>query len=592
MKIHECAAIGDISGVAKAIEAGCSVDAYNTDGLTPLMLAARSPRATPETLQALINLGADVNALALPISAPQLDENAITVLKEMGIDTSFMTLHPKPPAVDSVLTYAVKHASLEKISVLLAAGADVAYVDPCGNSVLQSALLREFAEPKAASLELVGLLIRAGAPLDVKTAYNESAVTSAAFDANLPLLRLLLDAGANPKPLGWNELFFAVAFDDARQVGALATDRDELRTTDCWGRTPFLLAVHAGFLDKAAVLLNAGSDLSAQGRCEQTALTYAIWRQDSTMVRWLIEQGADIEEADQFGIVPLMRACQSGSADCVRELLAAEADVTCCDKQDQGVMHYASSPEIIDLLSDSILSWDEIGVEMRKALVGHEGETLANASLAEFSQYQNRTFGRSNPERMNNPFWEAMVRSRADAYFASVELGETTICREPCWCFDRFGHSLTKLPDGRYVEIGGEHEDYYDPDFCIYNDVVVHHGDGTFDIFGYPEEIFPPTDFHSATLVGSHIYIIGSLGHTGKRQAGDTPVYRLDTTTFSIERINCTGTSPGWIHRHKARLCDGGEIAITDGLVFQDDDLVPNTNVFRLDVAKGVWRSV
>jgi hypothetical protein len=27
------------------------------------------------------------------------------------------------------------------------------------------------------------------------------------------------------------------------------------------------------------------------------------------------------------------------------------------------------------------------------------------------------------------------------------------------------------------VQIGSEHEDDYDPDFCIYNDVFVHGGD-------------------------------------------------------------------------------------------------------------------
>jgi hypothetical protein len=33
----------------------------------------------------------------------------------------------------------------------------------------------------------------------------------------------------------------------------------------------------------------------------------------------------------------------------------------------------------------------------------------------------------------------------------------------------RFGQSLTLLPDCRAVQIGGEHEDWYDADFCIYN---------------------------------------------------------------------------------------------------------------------------
>jgi hypothetical protein len=41
------------------------------------------------------------------------------------------------------------------------------------------------------------------------------------------------------------------------------------------------------------------------------------------------------------------------------------------------------------------------------------------------------------------------------------------------------------------------------------SDVVVHHPDGRIDIFGYPKAAFPPTDFHSARLVGNRIALIG-----------------------------------------------------------------------------------
>ena len=73
------------------------------------------------------------------------------------------------------------------------------------------------------------------------------------------------------------------------------------------------------------------------------------------------------------------------------------------------------------------------------------------------------------------------------------------------WCFDRFGTSKTALEDGRTVHIGGEHEDFYDPDFHIYNDVIVVSSSGQVAIYGYPLEAFPPIDFHSATLVGKTI---------------------------------------------------------------------------------------
>ncbi|KAK4148918.1 hypothetical protein C8A00DRAFT_19337 [Chaetomidium leptoderma] len=71
-----------------------------------------------------------------------------------------------------------------------------------------------------------------------------------------------------------------------------------------------------------------------------------------------------------------------------------------------------------------------------------------------------------------------------DAYHARKEFGlrpsqdSEKGGPEPVFCFCRFGRTETKLPDGRIVYIAGEHEDYYDPDFNIYNDVVVVHRHG------------------------------------------------------------------------------------------------------------------
>jgi hypothetical protein len=122
----------------------------------------------------------------------------------------------------------------------------------------------------------------------------------------------------------------------------------------------------------------------------------------------------------------------------------------------------------------------------------------------------------------------------------------------PTWCFSRFGQSETTLPDGRRVLIAGEHEDWYDPDFYIYNDVVVIRPDDEIEIYGYPRDVFRPTDFHTATLVGDAIYIIGCLGYWGTQTPGETPVCRLDCRTFSIEAIATSGDLPGWIYEHNA----------------------------------------
>lgn len=160
-------------------------------------------------------------------------------------------------------------------------------------------------------------------------------------------------------------------------------------------------------------------------------------------------------------------------------------------------------------------------------------------------------------------------------------------------CFSRFGTSFTELPDGRFVQIGGEHEDFYDPDFCIYNDVIAHERPGAFQIMGYPKEIFPPTDFHSATHVDGFIYIVGGLGYQGSRRFGITPIFRLDCETWEIEVVQASGDNPGWIYGHKARLTDPGFLVVSGGKTYQEIDIeeqyVENNDQFCLNLSEMSW---
>jgi hypothetical protein len=201
---------------------------------------------------------------------------------------------------------------------------------------------------------------------------------------------------------------------------------------------------------------------------------------------------------------------------------------------------------------------------------------------------------------MDFVFWRDMIRTGGSAYSARTRFKDEDSFseRRAVWCYDRFGSSLTELEDGRFVQIGGEHEDYYDPDFYIYNDVVVHGGDGEFQIFGYPREVFPPTDFHTATLCGDGIYIIGCLGYPDDRREGFTPVYRLTLNSWEIRAVETTGQMPGWIDKHRAHFdrernvirVEGGEVQKTsaDG----EQDLVPSDGQFELDLSRMAWRRV
>ncbi len=232
--------------------------------------------------------------------------------------------------------------------------------------------------------------------------------------------------------------------------------------------------------------------------------------------------------------------------------------------------------------------------EIRRALVGLPAEPSVrhfDATPEAFSRGAQRRFGVSNPERMDDPFWMAMVRSGISAWLARTQFSDKPSSIEhPVWCAERFGQSISFLPDGRIIQIAGEHEDGYDPDFCIYNDVFVHYPDGRIEIYGYPAEVFPPTDFHTATLVGDTIYLIGSLGYQHQRVQSETPVFALDTRTLRITRLETSGDASGSIYRHRAVLTPTGRIRVFGGRIDRGDDAhSDNDAMFELDLACLVW---
>ena len=186
----------------------------------------------------------------------------------------------------------------------------------------------------------------------------------------------------------------------------------------------------------------------------------------------------------------------------------------------------ATSAEVARMLINAGADASELEDEVLRKVTGASRIPVQPMSPEVYDSQKHRHFGEANPERVNHEFWLEMIRTGISGYEAHMSYGrgERDFEMPAVWCHQRFGMSTTPLPDGGWLQIAGEHEDHYDPDFCIYNDVVIHDGKGAAQIYIYPEGIFPPTDFHSATQLDDAIILIGNLGYLGnptaRRNAG------------------------------------------------------------------------
>lgn len=182
----------------------------------------------------------------------------------------------------------------------------------------------------------------------------------------------------------------------------------------------------------------------------------------------------------------------------------------------------------------------------------------------DFEQNRRIVFGEENPQLVVNAYLRFAVRSRLPGWSlcSFFDLTDAWSALAPIWSAHRFGQSLTKLPDGRWVEIGGLHNDAHDT--ALFNDVIVTEK-GEPKLFRYPESVFPPVYSHAAVLVEDSIHIIGGKPWDKPSSDYETLVYRLDLSTMAIERVEIEGPSPGLIHEHGAWLAAPGLIQLFGG---------------------------
>ena len=219
------------------------------------------------------------------------------------------------PTADLRLVDAARRQDRAAVRSLLAQRADVKAVQPDGAGVLHWAAHWD-------DVEMAGMLIDAGADVNVRNDLGVTPLLVASTNASAPMVDRLLAAGANP---------------NVASVG---------------GESPLLVAARAGNAAVVKALLAKGAQVDASEPVRgQTALMWAAANRRADVVRALIQGGASIHarstivpreyqtgsryvayddvrfvvKVDDGGFTPLLFAARSGDAPTADLLLAAGA---------------------------------------------------------------------------------------------------------------------------------------------------------------------------------------------------------------------------------------------------------------------------
>ncbi len=167
----------------------------------------------------------------------------------------------------SDLISAVRHGDRDGLATLLKKGVDVNVTEPDGSTALMWASYRDDGESAA-------LLIRAGANVDIANELGATALWAASMNGSASMVVRLLQAGANPN------------------LALLA------------GETPVMVASRSGSADVVEQLLSKGADVNAHGARHQTALMWAVSQKHPDVVKVLLAHGADVQaRSDEWGYV-------------------------------------------------------------------------------------------------------------------------------------------------------------------------------------------------------------------------------------------------------------------------------------------------
>ncbi len=229
----------------------------------------------------------------------------------------------------SVLSCAVGHRHTETVRFLIKRGADVNLADrKNGETPLMMAAL-------GCELPILDLLLDAGADVNAVDKQGHSALWHMSRglmsrEHQIPIIRRLVERGANPnveKCKGRPFLEEAIENKNEDLAITLVQNGADVNLIDKNGNTSLIAALNAGMENLAKELINHGADIHVKGQNDDTAMLAAARAGFPDVVRMLDEKGASLTDVDDKGAGVVMQSVWGGNLSVLEYLIDKKADI-------------------------------------------------------------------------------------------------------------------------------------------------------------------------------------------------------------------------------------------------------------------------